>query len=58
MSVPAARIAIFAALLLPAYCKLLLVEIEDDGKEDVATLGSAGASQRGKRTMKGATLIG
>ena len=58
MSVPAARAAIFAALLLPACCKLLLVEIEDDGGgDDVATLGSAGASQRGKRTMKGAESI-
>ena len=30
MRFPAAGVATFAGLLLPAYCKLLLVELQDD----------------------------
>ena len=52
MNFAAARVAIFAALLLPAYCKLLLVELEDDGGGDAAALRSPGASQR-RKAMKG-----
>ena len=60
MSFPvgAIRLAIFAALLLPpAYCKLLLVELENDigGGGHVATHG---VSHGSRRTMKGGCAIG
>ena len=48
MNFAAARVAIFASLLLPAYCRLLLVELEDGGGGHAAALGSPG-----RKAMKG-----
>ena len=50
LSLPFAHIAVYAALVLPVYCKLLVVDLENE--DDVANLGSPDLSQ-GSRTMQG-----
>ena len=56
VSFSVAHLAIYAALLLHgASCKLLLVELEDDGGGGIAgaQLGSPSVAQRSRRTMQG-----
>ena len=56
MNFRAGLVAILAVLVMPTYCKLLLVEIEDDGRGDAAAYGSPGAVKM-KKTMKGAVYL-
>ena len=57
-SLQPAHLLIFAAMLLPTYSRLLLIELENDGSgRDGAVLGSQGVSPRGKTTLHGTTVI-
>ena len=54
MRFPAACVAIFAGLLLPAYCKLLLVELQDDnGGVAMEAPGSPEGVPQLRKKMKG-----
>ena len=51
LNFPFAHLAVYAALLLPVYCKLLLVELESDG--DGTQLGTPELSHERRNTMQG-----
>ena len=51
LNFPFALLTVYAALLIPVYCKLLLVDLESDG--DGTQLGSPELSHEGRNTMQG-----